>query len=93
MEQKTKAPTELGTESIGLLLAKYALPAIIAMTASSLLNNVDRFFISRCVGPDAISGLGATMPFMNERHVNRFGGDRRRCRKKRPSMSTMSVSP
>lgn len=65
MEQKTKAPTELGTESIGLLLAKYALPAIIAMTASSLLNNVDRFFISRCVGPDAISGLGATMPFMN----------------------------
>ena len=65
MEQKTKAPTELGTESIGLLLAKYALPAIIAMTASSLLNNVDRFFISRCVGPDASSGLGATMPFMN----------------------------
>lgn len=58
-------PTELGTQPIGTLLLKYALPAIIAMTASSLLNNVDRFFISRCVGPDAISGLGATMPFMN----------------------------
>lgn len=65
MEKITKAPTELGTQKIGLLLAKYALPAIIAMTASSLLNNVDRFFISRYVGPDAISGLGATMPFMN----------------------------
>ncbi len=65
MESKVKAPTELGTERIGTLLLKYALPAIIAMTASSLLNNVDRFFISRCVGPDAISGLGATAPFMN----------------------------
>ena len=66
MEQNTKkVPTELGTQPIGTLLLKYALPAIIAMTASSLLNNVDRFFISRCVGPDAISGLGATMPFMN----------------------------
>lgn len=60
-----KVPTELGTQPIGQLLLKYALPAIIAMTASSLLNNVDRFFISRFVGPDAISGLGATMPFMN----------------------------
>lgn len=60
-----KVPTELGTQPIGALLLKYALPAIIAMTCSSLLNNIDRFFISRCVGPDAISGLGATMPFMN----------------------------
>lgn len=65
MDKNIKAPTELGTERIGSLLLRYALPAIIAMTASSLLNNVDRFFISRCVGPDAISGLGATMPFMN----------------------------
>lgn len=64
MEQKEKAPIELGTESVGSLLLKYALPAIIAMTASSLLNNVDVFFISRFVGPEAISGLGATMPFM-----------------------------
>lgn len=65
MEQTQKAPTELGTEDVGTLLFKYALPAIIAMTATSLLNNVDRYFISRCVGPEAISGLGATMPFMN----------------------------
>lgn len=64
MEQTSKAPIELGTERVGVLLLKYALPSIIAMTASSLLNNIDRFFISRCVGPDAISGLGATMPFM-----------------------------
>ena len=64
MEQNVKTPTELGTQNVGLLLAKYALPAIIAMTASSLLNNIDMFFISRFVGPEAISGLGAAMPFM-----------------------------
>jgi len=60
-----KAPTELGTQPIGSLLLKYALPAIIAMTASSLYNNVDRIFIGQGVGPDAISGLATTFPFMN----------------------------
>lgn len=66
MTQNTKyVPTELGTRSVARLLFQYALPAIIAMTASSMLNIIDRFFISRVVGADAISGLGATMPFMN----------------------------
>ena len=64
MKQQT-APLELGTEPIGQLLLKYALPAIIAMTASSLYNNVDRIFIGQGVGPDAISGLATTFPFMN----------------------------
>ncbi len=59
------SPIELGTEPIGRLLLKYALPAIIAMTASSLYNNVDRIFIGQGVGPDAISGLATTFPFMN----------------------------
>lgn len=64
MKQQS-APIELGTEPIGRLLLKYALPAIIAMTASSLYNNVDRIFIGQGVGPDAISGLATTFPFMN----------------------------
>ena len=59
------APTELGSKPIGQLLMKYALPAIIAMTASSLYNNVDRIFIGQGVGPEAISGLATTFPFMN----------------------------
>lgn len=63
--RQQSAPTELGTEAIGRLLLKYALPAIIAMTASSLYNNVDRIFIGQGVGPDAISGLATTFPFMN----------------------------
>ena len=34
-------PTELGTKPIGALLRQYAVPGIIAMTASSLYNMVD----------------------------------------------------
>lgn len=58
-------PTELGTETIGKLLRQYAIPAIIAMTASSLYNMVDSIFIGHGVGPMAISGLAITFPLMN----------------------------
>ena len=44
---------------------QYALPAIVAMTASSLYNIIDRAFIGQLVGPEAIAGLGITFPFMN----------------------------
>lgn len=56
---------ELGTERIGKLLTQYAVPAIIAMTASSLYNMVDSIFIGHGVGPLAISGLAVTFPLMN----------------------------
>ena len=58
-------PTELGTESTGKLLKKYAVPAIIAMTASSLYNMIDSIFIGHGVGALAISGLAVTFPLMN----------------------------
>ena len=60
-----KATLELGTKPVGKLLAQYALPAIIAMTAASLYNIIDRIFIGQVVGPMAISGLAITFPFMN----------------------------
>ena len=44
---------------------QYAIPAIIAMTASSLYNMVDSIFIGHGVGTMAISGLAITFPFMN----------------------------
>ena len=47
------------------LLWQYALPAIVAMTASSLYNIIDRAMIGQIVGPEAIAGLGITFPFMN----------------------------
>ena len=55
----------LGTERIGKLLTQYAIPAIIAMTASSLYNMADSIFIGHGVGPLAISGLALTFPLMN----------------------------
>ena len=58
-------PTELGTEKISKLLRQYAVPAIIAMTASSLYNMVDSIFIGHGVGKFAIAGLALTFPLMN----------------------------
>lgn len=57
--------TELGTQSIRSLLMKYALPGIIAMTASSLYNMVDSIFIGHGVGAMALSGLTVAKPFMD----------------------------
>ena len=50
---------------MGKLLRQYAVPAIVAMTASSLYNMVDSIFIGQGVGPLAISGLAITFPLMN----------------------------
>ena len=55
---------ELGTQPIGRLLMKYAMPAVIAMTASSLYNIVDAIFIGQGVGPLAIAGISLTFPVM-----------------------------
>lgn len=65
MSELKSAATELGTERIRKLLVQYAVPAIIAMTASSLYNMVDSIFIGHGVGPLAISGLALTFPLMN----------------------------
>lgn len=56
---------ELGTKPVGRLLVQYALPAIVAMVASSLYNMIDSIFIGQGVGALAISGLAITFPFMN----------------------------
>lgn len=57
----------LGTESIGKLLLKYSVPAIIGMMVNALYNVVDRIFIGNMpgVGPMAITGLGVAMPVMS----------------------------
>jgi len=60
-----QATLERGTKPVGKLLVQYAIPAMIAMTASSLYNMVDSIFIGQGVGPMAISGLAITFPFMN----------------------------
>lgn len=62
---KQNSALVLGTESISKLLTQYAIPAIIAMTASSLYNMADSIFIGQGVGALAISGLALTFPLMN----------------------------
>ncbi len=58
---------DLGTEKISTLLARYAVPAIIAMASSALYNIIDSVFIGHGVehGALAISGLAIAMPMMN----------------------------
>lgn len=60
-------PTELGTKPIGQLIKQYAVPGIIAMTASSLYNMVDSIYIGHIpeVGSLSIAGLAVTFPLMN----------------------------
>ena len=67
MEGSSAAPLELGTEKIGTLLRRYAVPGIIAQTAASLYNMVDSIYIGHIpdVGSYAISGLAVTFPLMN----------------------------
>jgi len=65
MSDNKQAALELGTRPVGALLWQYALPAMVAMVASSLYNIIDRSVIGQVVGPEAIAGLGITFPFMN----------------------------
>ena len=56
---------ELGTAPVHQLLWKYALPAIIAMTASSLYNIVDSIYIGHGCGALALGALTVAKPFMD----------------------------
>ena len=62
-----KVPSELGTKNISTLLKEYAVPGIIAMTASSLYNMVDSVYIGHIpdVGSLSIAGLAVCFPLMN----------------------------
>ena len=60
-----RSPKELGTDQIGKLLMRYAIPAVISMLAASAYNIVDRSFLGNFVGPLAIAGLAITFPIMN----------------------------
>lgn len=61
-----KTQQMLEHESIGKLLLKYSVPAIIGMMVNALYNVVDRMFIGNIpgVGPLAITGVGVTMPIV-----------------------------
>jgi putative MATE family efflux protein len=56
---------ELSTAPVHSLLWKYALPAIIAMTATSLYNIVDSIYIGHGCGALALGALTVAKPFMD----------------------------
>lgn len=57
--------TELGEAPVHRLLWKYAMPAIIAMTATSLYNIVDSIYIGHGCGALALGALTVAKPFMD----------------------------
>ena len=65
MTSTQNSTISLGTDSLGKLLAKYSIPAIIAMASSSLYHIIDSIFIGHGVGGAAISGMAVTLPIMN----------------------------
>ena len=56
---------DLNSKPIFPLLMQYAIPAVVAMVASSLYNIIDGIFIGQGIGPGAIMGLALTLPIMN----------------------------
>lgn len=58
--------SQFTNESVGKLLLKFSIPAIVGMLVNALYNIVDRFFIGKManVGALALSGVGATFPIM-----------------------------
>lgn len=63
--EKKNQFSALAEKPVGSLLMQYAIPAIIAMAASSVYNIIDGIFIGQGVGAEAIMGLALTNPLMS----------------------------
>lgn len=64
-QSSTQRLDDLANRSVGRLLWEYSLPAVAGIVVMSLYNVMDRIFIGRGVGADAIAGLALTFPVMN----------------------------
>ena len=61
---KTNQNADLGTGSIPGLMAKMAIPTVVAQIVNLLYNIVDRIYIGQGVGALALTGVGLCMPLM-----------------------------
>ncbi|MBC8571179.1 MATE family efflux transporter [Zongyangia hominis] len=61
---KPQQPADLGNDSIGKLLVRLAVPAIVAQLVNMLYNIVDRIYIGNGVGSLALTGVGVTFPII-----------------------------
>ena len=57
--------TQLEQSNIGRMLFVFALPAIIATSATSVYNIIDRIFIGHAVGELGLAGMTIALPVMN----------------------------
>ncbi len=55
---------QLGTAPIFRLVVKFSLPTIFAMIVNAIYNIVDRIFVGKFVGEDALGGLTVSFPLM-----------------------------
>ncbi len=56
--------SKLGQESITKLLAQYSIPAVIANMVNAIYNIVDRIYIGKFAGENALAGLTVSFPIM-----------------------------
>ena len=72
-----KKSNDLGNDSVGRLVVRLAVPAIVAQLVNALYNIVDRIYIGHIadVGDIAMTGLGLCFPIIM---FGGAGGDRRR---------------
>lgn len=61
---KTNQNAALGTAPIPKLMAKMAVPSVVAQVVNLLYNIVDRIYIGQGVGALALTGVGLCMPLM-----------------------------
>lgn len=59
-----KNSIDLGNDSVGKLVIKLAIPAIVAQLINLLYNLVDRMYVGRIenIGTEALAGLGIVLP-------------------------------
>lgn len=60
----THSEERLGTEKIGRLILSMGVPTLIAQVINLLYNIVDRMYIGHMVGPEALTGVGLTLPII-----------------------------
>ncbi|MBO5255336.1 MAG: MATE family efflux transporter [Opitutales bacterium] len=57
MQENSQHVKDLGTHSIGMLMLRYSIPTILAMTIHATYNVVDRIFVGRICGEDALAAI------------------------------------
>lgn len=63
-QQESQMTKDLGIKPINKLLIQYSIPAVIAMIVNAIYNIVDRIFVGKYVGENALAGLTISFPVM-----------------------------